>query len=144
MQALLAELRSLDELYGRLKNALTALGNSLQSQNLAALTDATLRYRDLFMQLGQMNARADRIAQHWNNSAGSMEPAIKEQILSLAAKVKEEGTQVSILCTKLHQQLQHNRGAYEKRLDEVRKGRSYLHSARPLKTNYPKFLDSLG
>jgi len=144
MQALLADLRSLDELYGHLKNAMTVLGNSSHSQDLAALTDATLRYRDLFVQLGQMNAKADGIARDWNNSAVSMQPAIKEQILSLAAKVREEGTQVSILCTKLHQQLQINRAAYEKRLDEVRKGRNYLHSARPLKANYPKFLDSLG
>ncbi len=144
MKPFLAELRYLSELYHSLQAEFTGLAGKSQAGNVAALIDTTLRNRELLGRIEQMNARIAQLSSEWDIFSGHLDPSTRKEILDLAESVRHHGTQLLLLCNALLEHLEARRGTLERQLDQLRQGSRYLQSVKPLRNNYPKFVDSLG
>jgi hypothetical protein len=144
MRPFLAELEYLSELYRRLRCEFTGLLGKAKAGDVTVLINTTLRNRDLLDRIDQMNARVSQLAQEWDSFRNHLDTSTRQEIVELAESVRHQGTQLSLLCTGLLGALGARRENLEKQLAEVQKGSSYLQSVKPVKNNYPKFVDSLG
>lgn len=91
-----------------------------------------------------MNGRLSQLAKDWDTFRGHLGPQSRESIQSLAASVRKQAAQLVLLLEKRARELEDGRRRLEKALKEVRQGVRYLAGVKPTKTNYPKFVDSLG
>jgi len=144
MRPFLAELQYLSELYRSLRCEFTGLLDKAKAGDVTVLINTTLRNRDLLDRIEHMNARISQLSQEWDGFRDHLDATTRQNIVELAESVRHQGAQLSQLCTGLMRALEARRGNLEKQLAEVRKGSSYLQSLKPLKNNYPKFVDSLG
>jgi len=142
MKLFVSELQYVSELYNRLCAELSLQdGNGVDA---AALNAAVLRNRELLSRVEQMNGRLAQLAKDWDAFRGHLDPQSRESIRALASSVGKQGEQLALLIERRTRDLEGGRRNVEKALKEIRQGVRYLASVRPTKTNYPKFIDSLG
>ncbi len=142
MKALQSELRYLSELYGRLLGDLSR--QSLDAGSVGTLSETILRNRDLLLRLEQMNSRSMQLSREWASVRERLGPDSRAEVTALAETVKGQAMQLFEICERRIRQLESGRQAFLEAMEGVRTGTRYLASIRPPKTNYPKFLDSLG
>ena len=144
MRSFISELHHLSELYQNLKREFTGLAGKAKSGNVTAVIDETLRNRELLGRIEQMNMRVAQLAQEWELVGNQIDASTRRAIVAFAASVRNQGTQLSLLCNGLLGELEARRGNLERQLADVRRGSRYLQSVKPVKNNYPKFVDSVG
>jgi len=141
MKLFTSELQYLSELYSRLHRELES---PLKAGETTALTEAILRNRELFTRIDQMNGRLFQLAREWDNFRGDLAPATSSAVKALAESVKKQAAELSALMEQRNRQLTDGCRKLENTLGEIRRGARYLASVKPPKTNYPKFVDSVG
>ncbi len=144
MRSFQSELQYLSELYHALRLDLTNLIGNPKSDNATSVVAATLHNRELLGRIEQMNTRVAQLAHEWDILSDRLDPTIRKEIVALAERARNEGAQLLFLCTSLLGELEGRRGNLKMQLAEVCKGSRFLQSVKPLKNNYPKFVDSLG
>jgi len=140
----MSELQYVSELYNRLCTELSSQGENGAAADVATLTAAVLRNRELLSRVERMNGRLAQLAKDWDAFRGHLDPRSRESIKSLASSVRNQGAQLVLLLERRSRDLEDGRRNVEKALKGIRQGVRYLACVKPTKTNYPKFIDSLG
>jgi hypothetical protein len=145
MKSFLSELQYLSELYGRLQTELSALPlDAGAGSKTAILSETVLQNRELLARIDQMDARLLQLSQEWQSFRERLDPDSRSEVMKLAESVHSQAMQLSEICGRRIQHLESGRSEIRKAMEGVQSGSRYLASIKPAKTNYPKFVDSLG
>jgi archaellum component FlaC len=139
-----SELQYLSELYSRLSAEFASLKQGSKPGKPSATVDFVLRNQELFARLEQMNARLHQLVKEWERFSPHLNPSSKKQAQQLIAKVREQALELTRLNQQRLTELEAFRAALVWELEELNRGNKYLDSVKPLKANYPKFIDSRG
>ncbi len=144
MKVFLSELQYLSELCDRLLRELSLPADRSTNIDATALTEAILRNRELFNRLEQMDGRISQLSKDWQSFREHLSPQSRTETQHLAEAVGRQADELARLMEKHKSELEEGRRRLKKALSDVRQGARYLASVKPVKTNYPKFVDSLG
>jgi len=139
-----SELQYLSELYARLSAELENLGRSDKAGVPSIAVDSILRNRDLFSRIEQMNSRLLALAREWEKFGPHLDPETRKQTRQLADKVRNQALSLARAGEQRITEIETIRAKLEWELKEIAKGAQFLESVKPVKTNYPKFIDSQG
>jgi hypothetical protein len=143
MNTFLPELRNLVELYRRLANELSEFASVDQNKSESALADSLLNTRASLAEIVQINDRVSRLSSYWKDIRSRMDANRRREAESLLAAAKLEAARLKELCGSHAQRIEKVREKLRKELDQVSRGNQFLSNVKPIKYNYPKFIDSL-
>jgi len=144
MKLFFSELEYLSELYGRLETEIAAGGRCASEQDAAQLAETVLRNRDLLHRIEEMNSRVAQLVEEWLAFKLSIGEEQRSEIQHLAHAVARKGWALHARCTEALDALSVRAKRLQEELAEVGRGSRFLDSVRPIRTNYPKFVDSVG
>jgi len=143
MNPLILELRDLVGLYLDLQKDLGQIMNESDPASIQSLSEAILDNRNLLTQIQQMNVRALQTSRNWQISRSTLDPETRDAAQELMATATVRANQIKQMCIMHTQKLQAARDKLEKELMSLNKGCEFLKSMKPIKNNYPKFIDSV-
>jgi archaellum component FlaC len=143
MNALAAEYQDIFKLYLRLSQDLAGIMDENNSQNPQQLIESVLRNCDSLARIEQMNSRILQLSDAFNKCRDDLDPKSREEIRNLAQAAKAQAIRLKELCGMHAQKIQATRDRLGTRMAEIGKGAQFLDSIKPIKNNYPKFIDSL-
>lgn len=135
-----SELQYFRDLYEALRHRLFDCGGASSRRT----SDAVFANEELISRVGQLSERVSEIASHWHDIRDRLDAGRRGQIEGLAAAVSAQLLQLQQLCGAHARNLDHEMQQISRELGELERGSRYLASARPVKTNFPKFVDSTG
>ena len=142
MTELTSEFRDIIALYLRLGEELTQILQVDDSQDPNALVQSILQRGDCLAQISQMSSRVKAAADNWKKCRGYLDGKAREETNELAEAAQAQVARLKALCDIHAEKLKIARGRLEKSLAEIHQGSRYLKSLKPVKSNYPKFIDS--
>jgi hypothetical protein len=143
MNALAAEFQDIFKLYLRLSQDLAGIMDETNSQNPQQLIESILRNRDSLARIEQMNSRILQLSDTCDKCRADLDLESQEEIRNLAQAAKTQAIRLKELCSLHAQKIQSTRDGLGRKLAEIGKGVQFLKSIKPIKNNYPKFIDSL-
>jgi hypothetical protein len=144
MKLFFSELEYLRELYGRLEGEITAAQQHASELDAAELAEAVLKNRDLLRRIDQMNSRVLQLVEEWQTFKLSIREEQRTEIQNLAQSVSRKGWELHASCTRALTSLSARVRKLQEELSEVGRGNRFLDSVKPVRGNYPKFVDSVG
>ncbi len=139
-----SELQTLSELYSSLSAELSGLARDNRPESPSATTRCILRNQALFARLERMNSRLDELAAEWEKLSPKLDVAARKKTRQLAARVREQAVNLWALSEARSQEIEALRSRLESALAGIKDGTKYLESVKPLRNNFPKFIDSHG
>ena len=139
-----SELQYLSELYSLLSAEFEGLKRTSGQSKPAATVDFVLRNHELFARLEQMNGRLHQLVKDWESFSPHLEPSAKEHAQRLIEKVQRQAHELALLNQERLTEVDAFRARLSGELEKLERGGRYLQSVKPLKANYPKFIDSRG
>ncbi len=142
MSTITDELRAAFQLYVGLGEDLTKIAETGDSKAPYALAECILQNRDCLARIEQMNSRISQLSMNRERARPNLDPESRAELDRLAAAVREQAVRLKELCSAHARKLQSLRDQAAKDLEEIGKTAQYLRSMKPVKNNYPKFVDS--
>jgi hypothetical protein len=143
MNNLADEFRDVFNLYIKLGEELTGIMDVDDSKDAQVLIKSILQNRDCLERITQMNSRVMQLSDNWAKCRNHLDPESRSEACDLAAAAKAQAVRLQELCRVQTEKLQRVRDDLGKNLAEIGKGSQFLKSIKPVKNNYPKFVDSL-
>jgi hypothetical protein len=143
MNALAAEYQEVFQLYLKLGRELAKILEVDYAKHPNAYVESILENREHLTRIEQMNAQVMRLSEDWEKHRMDMDPEGQNGVREIAGAAKEQAVRLKELCSIHAQRLQTVRDKLGKELAEIGKGAEYLKSVKPIRNNYPKFIDSL-
>ncbi len=143
MSSLITEFQEVFQLYLRLGEKLAKILNIGDSQNPQALAESILQNRDCLVRIEQMNLQILQLSSDWEKCRETLDSESRGEICKLAEAAKSQAIRLKELCNIHSEKLKIARDKLGKDLSEIGKGVQYLKTIKPVKNNYPKFVDSL-
>jgi hypothetical protein len=143
MNSVASDFQDVFKLYLRLSQDLTQIMDADNSQDPQALVQSVLKNRDCLAQIERMNSRVLQLSVNWEKCRDNLDPASVNEVRELAQAAKAQATRLKELCSMHAQKLQMTRDRLCSTMTELRKAGQHLNSLKPIKNNYPKFIDSL-
>ena len=143
MNALASEYQDVFRLYLRLGKDLAKIMDIDDKANPQDYVESILANRDCLMRIEQMNSRILRLSEAWKKCRATLDLESQDEIEELAGEARSQAVRLRELCGTHVQKLQKVRNKLADDLAEIGKGAEYLKSTKPIKNNYPKFIDSL-
>jgi len=144
METMLSDLKELDRLYREIDGEVLGIPASSKGNDTAALSDPVIRNRQLISRMEQMNARFAECAGQWLRRRDRVPREEREQVRMLAEEVRHRASRLHACCGDRTAQLEAGLVRLQQELGQVRNGARFLQSSRPVRANYPKFIDSHG
>ncbi len=144
MKSFDSELQYLNELYQRLEHEMTRVKVGEGQDDTDQLIGVILENRELFSRIDQMNGRVAQLVKEWEEFNSHLDPATRERTRAIAKSVAMRGDRLNRILGERSTKVESKRMRVASKLAELRKGSRFLQSVKPLKANYPKFIDSLG
>ncbi len=144
MKPLDSELKCLTELYSRLCAELSRAGESGNAADPSAAVEVTIRNGDLFADIEHMNSRLIELAREWEATHQNLTLSEKEQTRRLAGEALREALHLARLGEERLASIEDYRVRLRLQLGEINRGLKFLNIIKPLKANFPKFIDSQG
>ena len=142
MNNLATEFREVCGLYIKLGEELTRIMALADSENPQTYVKSILQNRDCLTRITQMNSRVIQLSATWEKSQNDLDPKSQSETRQLVATARMQANRLQELCGIQILKLQTIRGALERDLAELGKGSQFMKSLKPVKNNYPKFIDS--
>jgi hypothetical protein len=142
MRNFVGEFGALSQAYHQLTEELSGTWNenSGDSQNLAG---SILQSRGCLARIEQMNSRVLQLSQEWKKQRPNLDSKSRQQVDGLVDLARKQAIRLHDLCSSQTQKLNSAKEKLERDLAELGKGALYLKSVKPIKNNYPKFVDSM-
>jgi hypothetical protein len=138
-----SEFQDVFQLYLKLGEELEKLMDVKDSKDSQALVRFILQNRDCLVRVEQMNSRVRQLSDDWRKCRDKLDPKSRNEARNLAEAARAQAVRLKNLCTIQAQKLETARDKLGKGLAEIGKGTRFLKSIKPIKNNYPKFIDSL-
>jgi hypothetical protein len=135
-----------EELISLYQDATEALKNSMSavdSSNVGALAEAILKQRDRLTRIDQMDIRVSRLCASWKAIEFQLDQNSRKQVRAAMAAAKSEAAKLNETCGNCAKMLETARNKRGEQLENIGKRKQYLKAMKPVKGNYPKFIDSL-
>ena len=143
MNHLADQFRDIFNLYIKLGEELTRIMDVGDSKDPQVLVESILQNRDCLERIAQMNSRVVQLSENWANCRNNLDPESRSETHNLAAAAKAQAVRLQELCGVNTEKLRRVRDDLGKNLAEIGKGSQFLKSIKPVRNNYPKFVDSL-
>ena len=143
MKNIITEFQDVFALYLKLGEELADALNVDDSKDPHALIQSVLRNRDCLDRIVQMNSRVMRLSDSWRKCRNHLDSDSRKKTQDLAEAARTQAARLQELCGAQTQKLQTARDRLGEQLVEIGKGARHLKSIKPIKHNYPKFIDSL-
>ncbi len=104
--------------------------------------EAVLAERECLSKIEQMNGRVLQLSAEWEKYGPLEDPANRERARHFIAAAKAVALRLKRICDAHAEKVTSVRARILNDLTNIGKGSRLLHSLRPVKTNYPKFIDS--
>jgi len=143
MNALASEYQDIFRLYLRLGNDLAKIMDIDETKNPQAFVESILKNRENLIRIEQMNSRILRLSEEWKANRATLDLESQDEIEELASKAKSQAVRLKEMCDAQVKKLLSVRDKLSEDLEVIAKGSKYLKSTKPIKNNYPKFIDSL-
>jgi hypothetical protein len=142
MRDFAGEFGALSQAYDQLNEELSATWNQ-SSGDPKALAGCILLSSGCLARIEQMNTRVLRLTQEWKERRPALDARSRQQVDGLAENARRQAIRLHDLCSSQAQKLNDVKAKIERDLAELGKGAQYLKSIKPIKSNYPKFIDSM-
>jgi GTP-binding protein EngB required for normal cell division len=142
MTTLVAQFQDVLKLYLSFCEDLTKIMDVGDSKDPRALAESILQNRDCLDRIAQMNLRILRLSDDWDKCRKNLDSKSLDDVRNFAQAAKAQAVRLKELCSTHAQKLQTARDKLATDLAEIGKGAQYLKSIKPIKNNYPKFIDS--
>ncbi len=139
----LSEFQDLIALYRNAAEKLTGIFKTVDAADNRALSQSILKHRDVLTQISRMEVRASQLWDSWKAIESQLDPKSRKEVTSAIEKAKAEATRLKDLCSEHANILEAVREKLGEGLDKVGKHNQYLKCMKPVKGNFPKFIDSL-
>jgi hypothetical protein len=139
----LSEFQELLRLYHDATEALEDSISTVDLSDIDALANAILKQRTTLTGIDQMGIRVSHLCDSWKAIEFQLDQNSRKQVHAAMAAAKSEATKLNELCgnyTKMLETAQNKRG---EQFGNLGKRKQYLKAMKPVKGNYPKFIDSL-
>lgn len=144
MQSLILDLSKLNEFYYGMKSELSTVLQTSGTKREQSLTDSILENRTRLVQIERMNAHITQLSEDLKRFRNEADPDTRQEVEALVSEAKSNAIQVHELCTQASEKIETNKNVLKKELEDIGKGKQFLKSSKPVKNNYPKFIDSTG
>ena len=142
MNSLVAEFREVFSLYIKLGDEITRVMNVDDSKDPQGLVNSILQNRECLERITQMHSRVVQLSDAWDKCRNRLDPESREEAHNLAAAARAQAVRLQELCSARTEKLRRIRDELGKNLAEIEKGSQFLKSLKPVKNNFPKFVDS--
>jgi hypothetical protein len=142
MNMLAAEFQEIIQIYKRLSQDLSRILCVPESQNCQTLIQSILGNKQCLSEIEKMNSRITPLSKKWINCRANLDPKSREEISKLVEIVKKEAMKLSLLCSANIEKIAKAKEEMRAGIKEIDKGTQFLRSMKPIKNNYPKFIDS--
>lgn len=136
--------RDLHEFYLKMMGELSEQLRPEKSMATQNIVESIIRNRDLLVEIEQMNTRIFELKEKWRKFRAHLDETSRAEVRALAAAAEEQAGQLHTLITHQLQTLNSLRIGLKKESDDLLAGIHFLNSIKPVKCNYPKFIDSMG
>jgi hypothetical protein len=143
MSNFLSEFQDLISLYHDATEALKNNMSAVDSSDVGALAEAILKQRNRLAGIDQMGIRVSRLYDSWKEIEFQSDQNSRKQVQAAMAAVKAEAANLNELCGNCVKMLETARNKRGEQLENIGKRKQYLKAMKPIKGNYPKFIDSL-
>jgi hypothetical protein len=143
MHNLALEFREVFNLYIKLGEELARIMDVDDTKDPQALIRSVLQNRDCLDRIAQMNTRVINLSDAWEKCRSQLDPKSRSDICDSAAAARDQAVRLQQLCSAQTEKLRMVHNEVGKKLAEIGKGSQLLKSIKPVKNNYPKFVDSL-
>jgi hypothetical protein len=142
MEKLTAEFREVFSLYIKLGDEITRIMDVDGSKGPHVLVNSVLQNRECLERIAEMNSRVVQLSDAWEKCRNRLDPETRKEAHNLAAAARAQAIRLQELCAAGAEKLRNIRDELGKNLAEIGKGSQFLKSIKPVKNNYPKFVDS--
>jgi hypothetical protein len=142
MTTYIAEFQEVFHGYLRLADDLAKIMDVDDPQNPQILVQSILKNCSCLNRIVQMNTRVIRLSEEWEKQSNQSDPQSRNEVSKLIEAAKAQAVRLQTLCSISSEKLENLRDDLGKSLEELGKGAQYLKSIKPVKNNYPKFIDN--
>ncbi len=142
MRDLASEFQNLSRTYHQLEQELAGIPlNDLN--DTGTYLESIFRNRDCLVRMEQTNSRALRLSVELKECRSVLDPKAKAEIELITEELRLGAIRLKDLCATHAEKIRNAQENLIKSRAELGKGSRYLQSIKPVKNNYPKFIDSL-
>ncbi len=141
--ALAQEFQDVFQLYLKVGEELGKIMETEEGNDPIALADSILKNRDTLIRIENMSFRVLKLSEQWEQYRSNLCPDSPDEMRDLAGAAKAQAIRLKELCHHQSEKILAVRDRLGKNLEEIGKGSQYLKSVKPIKNNYPKFIDTL-
>ena len=143
MNKLNEEFRDILGSYVKLTADLNRIADSGNSQNdPQALTQSILDNHSCLTEIQQLNKRMTELYGVWKDKEKNFELSAGDEIRGVVDDIREQMRQLEKLCGFETEKIEDRRKQLVDELEKVGKGSRYLKLLKPVRENYPQFIDS--
>jgi hypothetical protein len=143
MNKLAAEFREVFNLYIKLGDEISRIMDADDSKDPQMLVNSILQNRECLERITQMNSRVVQLSDAWGRCRNQLDPESRKEAHDLATAARAQAVRLQELLSVRTEKLRRVRDELGRNLAEIGKGSQFLKSIKPVKNNYPKFVDSL-
>jgi septation ring formation regulator EzrA len=137
-----ADFKELHKTYLALAEELGKAFEGGSEERTEAAAAAVLANRECLSRIEQMNAKVLQISAAWQKQRALLDPGSQDEARHFLAAANAEALRLKEICDIHAQKLRTIQTRILKDIADLGKGSRLLHSLRPVKGNYPKFIDS--
>jgi hypothetical protein len=138
-----AEFHAVSQLYQQLREELSEALRVNDGADSPSIAGLILEHRSSLAKIEEMSSRVSLLSDLWKKCRPNLDSKSRSQIDAIAKTACDQAIQLQQLFILQTQKLQAAQEKLGKRLAEIGKGTRYLQSVKPVKNNYPKFIDSM-
>jgi hypothetical protein len=128
--------------YKRLGKDLSQILCMPESQNCRTLIHSILNNKRCLSEIEMMNSRIAQLSKKWIICREKLDRQTREEISKLVEATKMEAMKLNQLCNLAIEKITKAKVEMKEGIKEAGKGAQFLQSVKPIKNNYPKFIDS--
>lgn len=144
MKNLAREFQAISQAYEQVQQELVQILSAINAENPRALIKSILQNRACLAKIEQMDSRVHQLSDEWKKYRLTLDLKSRGEIDGLVEAAREQAIRLHQFCDIQVRKVQAGRDRLQTHLVELGKGAKYLKSIKPIKSNYPKFIDSMG
>ncbi len=138
------EFQAISQIYEQVREELIRMLSAIDANNPRALVKSILQNRACLAKIDQMDSKVHQLSDEWKKHRLTLDLKSRTGIDGIVDAAHGQAIRLHQFCDIQARKVQAGRDRLEKDLAELGKGARYLKSIKPVKSNYPKFIDSMG
>jgi hypothetical protein len=138
-----SELQNLIDFYRDATETIANAACPVDAEDLGALAKSILQQRNCLARIDQMDAQVSQLINAWKAVEFSSDDKVRNDMTRAIATAKAEAVRLNNQCGDCVKKLEAAQERLREGMEKIGKHHRYLNTMKPVKNNYPKFIDSL-